>query len=235
MSVDVLAIGAHPDDADLGVGGLLLKLAAQGQRTAILDLTQGESGTRGTVVERQQEAENAAQLLQLTQRDNAGLPDGALADTLEQRTVVADCIRRLQPKMLLLPMVPDRHPDHEAAHHLCKSANFFAGVAGLKTAHASYRAAQTYFYHPYHQGKEQPTHIVDITAHFEEKLTALGAYKSQFYNKDYDGPETLVASKAFWNDITTRASYWGQRIGVAYGEPVFAAGPEPFIWPIPGA
>lgn len=231
MSVDVLAIGAHPDDADLGVGGLLIKLAAQGQRTAILDLTQGELGSRGTVEERQQEAAHAATLLGLACRENAGLPDGGLADIPEQRTVVAHWIRKLKPRLLLLPMVPDRHPDHEAAHHLCKSANFFAGVASIDTGDAHYRAPEVFYYHPYFVGQDTPAFIADISEQFEKKHEALRAFKSQFHNPDYDGPETLVASEQFWGDITTRAAYWGGRIGVAYGEPLFSPDPQPFHWP----
>ncbi len=225
MSMDVLAIGAHPDDADLGVGGLLCKLAQAGKRTAILDLTQGELGSRGTVAEREIEAAESARLLGLTTRLNARLPDGGIANTTEQRCVVVEIIRQLRPKIILGPMRPDRHPDHEAAHDLVKDAHFFSGVHGLKTESPAWRARTLYGYSAYFEGTTTPTHVVDITAFFEQKIAALRAFRSQFHNVDYDGPETLVASSQFWDAIATRAAYWGNTIGVRYGEPLYGTLP----------
>ena len=117
-SVDVLAIGAHPDDVELGCGGLLAKLSSEGKRIAILDLTRGELSTRGTPNERHAESEHAAAILGLCARENAGLPDGGLSNTPEQRLAVIPFIRRFRPKVVLTLMTPDRHPDHEAAHYL---------------------------------------------------------------------------------------------------------------------
>ncbi|MBL7645055.1 MAG: bacillithiol biosynthesis deacetylase BshB1 [Candidatus Hydrogenedentes bacterium] len=225
MSIDVLAIGAHPDDADLGVGGLLCKLGRAGKSAVVLDLTKGELGSRGTAAERKVEALESARLLGILGRRNAGLPDGGIMNTPEQRLVLIRILRELKPALLLAPMAPDRHPDHSAAHSLVRDANFFAGVHGVDTGQAPHRAGTVYYYRAYESDEESPTHVVDISAVFEHKLTALRAFRSQFYNPDYTGPETLIASSAFWEGITTRAEYWGARIGVRYGEPLYGTLP----------
>lgn len=225
MSIDVLVVGAHPDDADLGLGGLLCKLSQAGKSTAILDLTEGELSSRGTVAERQVEAAESARILGLSSRLNAQLPDGGIANTLEQRRIVVEFIRQLRPRVLIAPRRPDRHPDHEAAHDLVKDAHFFSGVHGLKTESPAWRAPSLYGYTAYFEGAAPPTHVVDISTVFEQKLEALRAFRSQFHNVDYDGPETLVASSQFWDAITTRAAYWGNTIGVRYGEPLYGTLP----------
>lgn len=225
MTVDVLAIGAHPDDADLGVGGLLCKLANAGRRTAILDLTEGELGSRGTVAERHQEAGEAARQLGVAVRRNAQLPDGGLCDNEEQRLAVIRAIRELRPKVLLAPLRPDRHPDHEAAHDLVRSAHFFAGVHGIDTGHTPHRADAVYAYRAYMEGDQLPTHVVDISNEFDQKRAGLRAFRSQFHNPDYQGPDTLIASEQFWEAIETRAAFWGHKIGVRYGEPLYGTLP----------
>lgn len=225
MTVDVLAIGAHPDDADLGVGGLLCKLAQAGKRTVILDLTLGELGSRGTADERRDEAKESARLLGVARRVNAKLPDGHIANTPEQRLTLVRIIRDIRPAILLAPMAPDRHPDHAAAHDLVRDANFHAGVHGIDTGQTPHRARAVYGYHAYHESNQLPTHVVDVSGVFEQKLAALRSFRSQLYNPDYEGPETLVASKAFWEQITVRAAYWGSRIGVSHGEPLYGTMP----------
>lgn len=225
MTVDVLAIGAHPDDADLGVGGLLCKLAHAGKRAAILDLTEGELSSRGTVEERRQEAEESARILGLAERRNAGLPDGGVANVPDQRLILIRAIRALCPRVLLAPMVPDRHPDHAAAHNLAKDANFFAGVHGIDTGQAPHRAEAVYYYHAYQEIEREPTHVVDISTVFGQKLDAIRAFRSQFYNPDYPGPATHIASRVFWEQIETRAAYWGGRTGVSHGEPLYGTMP----------
>lgn len=223
MNVDVLAIGAHPDDAELGVGGTLIKLAKRGFRTGLLDLTRGELASRGTPEERNAEAYEAGRKLGLATRLCAALPDGGICNTPEQRLPVINHIRTLRPAVLLAPYGPERHPDHTAAHELVRDANFFAGVKGIDTGHEPYRVPTVYFYFPYHQPPEPPALVVDITQDFELKLAALEQHKSQFHNPNYAGArETYVSSRAFWEAITTRAAYWGGRVGVRFGEPLFA-------------
>jgi len=226
MTCDILAIGAHPDDIELGIGGTLALFAAQGLRVALVDLTQGEMGSRGTVEERAREAAEAAQILGATHRECLGLPDSALADTPEQRMRIADCIRRLRPRLLLTHMAPDRHPDHSAANALVHAANFTAGLIKLDLPGAPHRADRILHFYPYTEGPEPPL-VVDISNTFETKRAALRAYQSQFHNPHYTGPETAISSQAFWDAIETRAAYWGSRIGVAYGEPLHAPLPIP--------
>ena len=225
MSVDVLAIGAHPDDVELGVGGTILRLTQDGYSVGILDLTLGELGSRGSVEERMREAEEAAERLQVTVRHNAELPDGGLQNTPEQRNEVIPYIRMLRPKLLLVHRKNDRHPDHRVAAELVRDANFFAGVASIVTEDSPYRADHTYQYNPYTDDDSPPQVVMDISGVFEQKMDALASYRSQFHNPDYEGAETLVASEAFWNNIQKRAAYWGQRIGVEFGEPLYREGP----------
>lgn len=225
MTVDVLVIGAHPDDADLGVGGLLCKLSDAGYRTAILDLTEGELSSRGTVAERREEAKEAAARLGVGIRRNARIPDGGVVNETEQRLALIHLLRELRPTILIAPQRPDRHPDHEAAHDLVRDAHFFSGVHGIDTGQPPHRARALYGYRAYLDTDDQPSHVVDVSDVFDRKLDALRAFRSQFHNPDYTGPETLIASPRFWDDITTRASYWGHRIGVRYGEPLYGTMP----------
>ncbi len=224
MTVDVLAVGAHPDDVELGVGGLIHKLTQRGHSVAILDLTRGEMSSRGTVEERAKEAAAAAKILGLAERCNAGLPDGGVANTHEQQLEVIPFVRRFRPKVLLATMDHDRHPDHRAAHHLVRDAAYFSGLSRIVTGEPPYRPPATYYFHPY-QEHDMPGMIVDISDHFEVKLEALRAHASQFFNPAYDGPATHISSQAFWDSIRTRAAYWGSRIGVEYGEALYTDGP----------
>ena len=225
MTVDILAVGAHPDDVDLGVGGTLLALAAQGYTTGILDLTLGELSSRGTVEERKVEAQEAATLLQVSIRENAELPDGGLQNIPEQRNTIIPFIRKFQPKIILIHRASDRHPDHRMAAELIHDANFFTGVGSIITDDAPHRAEQLYYYNPYSDDAAAPQMVMDISKVFEQKMTALRAYTSQLHNPEYEGPKTQVSSPEFWDGITKRAAYWGHRIGVDYGEPLYREGP----------
>ena len=221
---DVLAVGAHPDDVEVGVGGIVAKLVKQGRRVAILDLTEGELATRGSVDERRTEARAAAAVLGVAHRVNAQLPDGGIAnsDTFRQRLI--PLLRSLRPAVLLCPMHTDRHPDHDAAHYLVRDANYLAGLARIDTAQQPHRASQVYYYRVYGE-TTTPSAVIDISDTFETKRTALRAYTSQLFNPQYDGAATFVSSEAFWNGITARAAYWGSRIGVTHGEPIYSDGP----------
>lgn len=225
MSVDVLAIGAHPDDVELGVGGTLLRLSSHGFSTGILDLTLGELGSRGTVEERMGEAQEASEALNVSVRHNAELPDGGLANTPEQQREIIPFIRAQKPRVILAHRASDRHPDHRAACELVRSANFFAGVTSIATDESPYRAPYVYYYNPYFDDDAAPQMVMDVSEFFEQKLEALSAYRSQLHNPDYDGPHTEVSSPEFWEGVRKRAGYWGNRIGVAYGEPLYADGP----------
>lgn len=224
MNLDVLAIGAHPDDVELGVAGIIHKLTQAGRTVAILDLTRGELGTRGSVPERLQEAEAAAQILGVTRRTNAELPDGNIADTPEQRLPVITAIRSFRPRIVLAPMLNDRHPDHGAASVLTRHANFFAGLRKIDTGQEPHRASRVYNYYPYTDFRT-PELVVDVSAHFETKLEAIRAYTSQFYNPNYTAEATYIATPEFFDFIRINAAYWGRRIGVAYGEALHTESP----------
>jgi bacillithiol biosynthesis deacetylase BshB1 len=224
-SVDLLAVGAHPDDVELGAGGTLLRAVHAGVRVGVLDLTRGELSSRGTVSERRAEAERAASLLGLVTRQNVDLPDGGLANTDEQRRAVIPFIRALKPKVLLTHAPVDRHPDHVAAHGLVRDANFFAGVTSIETDAQPHRAKQLYYFHPYQDNAQEPRFVMDISEFFERKVEVLRAHTSQFYNEEYAGDQTHVSSARFWEAIRTRAAYWGNTIGVEYGEPFHSDGP----------
>ena len=228
MSIDVLAVGPHPDDAELGVGGTLALLARRGMAVGILDLSRGELASRGTPDERAVEAQEAAKILGLRERVQAGLPDGGIANTPEQRSVIIGILRRLRPRLLILPAAPDRHPDHTGANALMLDANFLAGLAKIDDGQAPHRAQQVLLYHPYADQETMPTFIQDVGDTFETKLAALRAHRSQFHNPGYTGAETHVSTQAFWQNITVRAQYWGARIGVGHGEPFYTAQPLRF-------
>ncbi len=223
--VDVLAIGAHPDDVELGIGGIIHKLARLGHTVAILDLTRGELSSRGTVSQRKKEAAAASKLLGIMKRENVGLHDGAIANTHEQQLRVIPYIRMFRPKLLLSLMREDRHPDHHAAHALVRDAVYYAGLLRIQTEHEPYRPPHVLYYHPYSEGQNLPQLVVDISDDFEAKLDALRQYRSQFFNPEQNGPQTHISSAAFWEQIRTRALYWGNRIGVKYGETLFVDGP----------
>lgn len=223
--VDVLAIGAHPDDVELGCGALLAKLARNGITVAILDLTRGELGSRGTAETREKEALRAAEILGLVMRVNAGLPDGRLANDTEQQRALIPFIRSMRPKAILALMAPDRHPDHTAAHHLSRDANFYAGLHRIHSDQEPYRAPAVFYFHPYMEFAGLPSCIVNVSDTFEAKMEALRAYESQFHNPAYAGPDTFIATREFWDGIEVRARYWGNRIGVKYGEPLYVEGP----------
>lgn len=224
MTVDVLAVGAHPDDVELGVGGLLHSLVCDGFSVAILDLTRGELATRGSVEEREQEARDAAHILGVSRRENVGLPDGRVQNLPEQRLKVVPFIRAFQPRILLAPMRGDRHPDHEAAHYLVRDANFMAGMAKIETDQEPHRAGRVYFFAA-HGGEGTPAMIADISDSFDAKLASIAAYKSQFHNPSYEGQDTYISSPEFWESLRTKAAYWGWRVGARFGEPLFTDEP----------
>jgi len=222
---DVLVIGAHPDDVELGCGGILAKLCKQQRYVVILDLTQGELGSRGSAELRQQEARRASELLGIACRETVGLPDGGLANTNEQQRRIIPYIRKHRPRVLIALMAPDRHPDHAAAHALSRDANYYAGLSQIDTDQEPYRAPQLYYFHPYTEYAGSPACVVDISDTFETKLQALQAYESQFHNPSFNGASTFISTQSFWENIEIRARFWGHRIGTTYGEPLYHDGP----------
>lgn len=222
--VDVLAFGPHPDDVELGCGGTLLKLADRGYRCAIVDLTRGEMGTRGTVETRAAEAANAARLLGVTARENLGLPDGFVRNDHESRRKVVEVIRAYRPKLIFAPYHKDRHPDHYHASELVYEATFVAGLRRYETGQESYRPSRLVYYMRWYEF--EPTFIVDITDQYERKMEAIWSYASQFKppdrptmtSEDADDPETRLTTPEYHWKLMHRMAYYGSLIQSRYGE-----------------
>jgi N-acetylglucosamine malate deacetylase 1 len=222
MKIDVLAIGAHPDDIELSCGGTIAKLVKQGYGVALADVTQGELGTRGTKEIRAKEAQEAAQILGVSARRNLRIPDGNVEvnKTNIQKLIVL--IRELKPTILIIPHSVERHPDHVNTHHLAKQAWYYAGLLKLKTSLGGSKQApfRPHHYFEFMQWHEfQSSFIVDITDTYDAKMEAVRAHTSQFFNPKSKDPETKLSRPEFLESIETRAKYYGQRIGVKYGEP----------------
>jgi bacillithiol biosynthesis deacetylase BshB1 len=225
MKIDLLAIGAHPDDIELTCAGTILGLTKAGRTVGILDLTQGELGTRGSPGVRADEAKMAAEIMGVSVRENLDLPDGNISATVENRLRLMRVIRRLRPDTLLFPYHTDRHPDHSHAHCLCKEAWYYSGLTKIETqddgkSQPPHRPSRYFNYMQWFEFK--PSFIVDITAEWTERVAAIRAYKSQFYDPQSREPQTMLSTPEFLEFIETRAEYYGDQIGVRYGEPFFA-------------
>ncbi|MDI6402199.1 bacillithiol biosynthesis deacetylase BshB1 [Balneolaceae bacterium ANBcel3] len=223
MKIDILAIGAHPDDVELSCGGTLAAMAQQGKKTGILDLTCGEMSTRGTPQTRLDEAKEAADILGLTIRENAGLPDCGLENSMTQRKPVIRAIRTCQPDICFIPPLSDRHPDHQNAARLVIDALFYAGLSKLETSTESGKKQQpwrpAHIIHFMQHWPFQPTFVFDITETLHIKEKAILAYRSQFNAEPGNGPETYISGKTFFDSIRARAREYGQQSGLTYGEP----------------
>ncbi len=221
-TVDVLAIGAHPDDAELGCGGTLAVLAQRGRRVGILHLTRGEAGTRGTVAERRREAEAAAQALGAVVLEMLDFGDAALRlGTAEEDELIA-VLRRLRPELVLGPTPADRHPDHGRAHQLVASACFYAGLAYRGGGGTPHRPAAVFSYMQH--DLFVPSFVVDVTTGWAQKQAALDAYGSQIHQPGVTRaePMTKVATPDFRLGVEGRARHFGELIGATFGEPFFS-------------
>jgi bacillithiol biosynthesis deacetylase BshB1 len=216
--VDVLAVFAHRDDAELACGGTLAKLARSGHRTGILDLTQGEMGTRGSAASRAAEAANAAKALGLAVRENLELPDAAIVNTPETRRTLATAIRRLRPRVVIAPAPQGRHPDHRVTSELVRDACFVAGLAKVEPAHPPHRPHKVLYAIAHREDHEKPTFVVDITADFDAKLAALKCYASQFDEATQAG-EVYPNGEPLYDIIRHQAAHYGSLIRCRYGEP----------------
>jgi N-acetylglucosamine malate deacetylase 1 len=219
--LDVLAIAAHPDDAELSCSGTLLKMAAQGKKIGILDLTRGELGTRGSAEIRDQEAAASAKILGLTARVNLAYKDGFFQNDEAHQRGIIEVIRRFRPEVVLINAPHDRHPDHGKGSQLARDAAFLSGLRRIETSYAgvaqeAWRPAKVWRY--IQDQFIMPDFVVDITPHIEGKIASIRAYSSQFFNPESEEPETYISSAAFWEFILARASEMGHHIGVRYGE-----------------
>lgn len=221
--VDILAVGAHPDDVDLGCGGTLAALKKRGRTFGILDLTRGEMATRGTPEIRAEEAQNAAALLGASFRHSLDLGDGGLRTDRDAELQVIEIVRATRPMLILAPLPEDRHADHVRAGRLVPDAAFYAGLRALKTAHEAHRPQNVVFFPA--TFVPEVTFVVDVTKTFETKLSAIRAFKSQFYNPDSSAPETFISSPAFFEGISARARFFGRMVNVDFAEGFISARP----------
>jgi bacillithiol biosynthesis deacetylase BshB1 len=219
--VDVLAVAAHPDDAEVGCGGALLLAADAGHRVAVADLSAGELSTSGSPDERARERDRAAEILGLAERVGLGLPDAALGTDPSHCDAIVELLRELRPRIVLAPHTDDRHPDHAAAGRLTREAAFLAGLS-RRGSGSPHRPARVYHYlmhHPF-----EPTFVLDVTDVWERRMSAVAAYESQF-GRPEEAQQTEIGQPAFLELLTARAAFYGAMVGAARGEPYRSQGP----------
>jgi len=217
-SVDILAIGAHPDDVELICGGSLIRAQMLGRRTGILDLSAGELGSRGTRELRAQEAERAAKVMGVSIRENLGLPDGGIVNTPETRAIVALVLRRLKPSVVITHSLHGRHPDHPVVAQLVRDACFVAGLKNIEPKSPPHRPRKVLHALSFREDYQKPTFVVDITDSFEKKLQAVAAYASQFGDAVQAG-EVYPNGEPLPDLMRHHAAHYGSLIRCRYGEP----------------
>ncbi len=230
QGVDVLVLAAHPDDAELAAGGLIAKCVRLGYRVGIVDFTHGELGTRGGPEVRARESAAADRVLGVAVRENLGLPDGHLEESVENRMLVIEAIRKHRPALVVAPHGDDLHPDHAVAGRLAAAAFYPAGFARLSTGSPPHRPRGLchYMNHP----PFDASFILDITDVWEVRLAAVRCYASQLHDPHSDEPQTNVSSPGFLARLEARYRHYGSWIGVEYGEPYWTAGPIPLGDPV---
>ncbi len=220
--VDILALGAHPDDVEMSCAGTLLAAAAAGKTIGIVDFTRGELGTRGTPATRAAEAAAASLVLGLSARENLGLPDGFFRNDREHQLLLVQAIRRYRPDVVLANAIHDRHPDHGRAAELARDACWLAGLRMIETLgddglpQAPWRPRNLYHY--IQDQYITPAFVVDITAYWPKKWAAIQAYKSQFFDPASAEPQTYLSSQAFSQFLEARGRDVGHLIGAEFGE-----------------
>lgn len=226
MKLDILAFGAHPDDVELSCSGTLAKQNALGNSCGVIDLTQGELGTRGTPQTRMEEAKAAGDIMGLKVRDNLAFRDGFFKNDEEHQLAIVRQIRRYRPEIVIANAPTDRHPDHGRGSFIVKEASFLAGLKMIKTEwegeeQEPWRPQMLLYYIQFQNLK--PDFIVDIGEHIHTKVASIKAYKSQFYDPGSQEPKTVISSKNFMDSVTYRAQDLGRLIGAEYGEGFISA------------
>lgn len=224
MNLDALVFAAHPDDAELSMGGTIARLTKAGLKVGIVDFTKGELGTRGSAELRQQEAFKAAIILKVAVRENLNIPDGNIQRTRDNLMKVIMSIRKFKPKIIFAPYFNDRHPDHIDASKLAKEAMFSSGLIKIKTFEKevpqnAFRPKKLFYYMQTYTF--EPSFIVDISDTFTDKMEAIKAFDTQVFNPKSAEPETLISSENFIKYIESRSSFYGFQIGKKFGEPFF--------------
>ena len=214
--VDVMAFGAHPDDIELGCGGTLIKLVDLGHSVVLVDMAQGEMGTRGTVETRRAEAAAAAKIIGAVARENLKLEDGNIRADEEAKHRVVEVVRKHRPRLVFIPYYKDRHPDHYHASQVAYEGIFLAGLAQYETGQESYRPLRVLYYMGWYEF--EPTFIVDISAQFDQKMDAIYAFSTQFKPGDSFYEQTRLTSRQYNWALVHRMAYYGSLIGKQYGE-----------------
>jgi bacillithiol biosynthesis deacetylase BshB1 len=223
MKLDILAIGVHPDDVELGCSGTLINEIKRGKKIGIVDLTQGELGTRGTIETRYTEAANAAMAIGATVRENLKMRDGFFKNDEEHQLKLIQTIRKYQPEIIFGNILHDRHPDHGRAGHLISDACFLSGLAKIETKDEN-GAPQTkwrpkYFLQYIQDWYYEPDLLIDISNVFEQRMKSIQAYTTQFHTGvSEEGPQTYISTPDFLDSVIARARMFGKRIGVKYAE-----------------
>ena len=222
MKLDVLAIGVHPDDVELGCSGTLINEVKRGKTVGIVDLTEGELGTRGTVEDRYNEAAAAAKIIGAAARENLKMRDGFFKNDEAHQMQVIQILRKYRPEIVIANILEDRHPDHGRAGHLVYDACFLSGLKQIKTVDEEGKAQEKwrpkYLFHFIQDRFYEPDFIVDITDAMQQKMASVKAYTTQFHHPDSTEPETYISKPDFLDAITARARLLGKRIGVQFAE-----------------
>jgi bacillithiol biosynthesis deacetylase BshB1 len=219
--IDVLAVFSHPDDAELSVAGTLIKLKSLGHRTGVCDMTRGEMGTRGTPEIRAKEALDAARVMKLDMRVNLEQPDGHVWPTEAARTALVRVIREYAPKVVLTTQLDDPHPDHANTSTIVRQAARLATMGRYDEQSGQQPVRMPAIMHSVYSRRVVPSFIVDVSDFVEEKMKAIRAHSSQFFNVSSQEPETRISEKGFLDQIEYRMKYFGSLIAVAAGEPFF--------------
>lgn len=221
MKLDVLAFGVHPDDVELGCAGVLITEKRRGKKTGIIDLTQGELGSRGTVETRKNEADTASKILELDVRENLQMADGFFINDEHHQRKLIRVIRKYRPEVLFCNAPEDRHPDHGRSAKLVSDAAFLSGLLKIETTDNGKPQEHwrpKYVFHYIQDRFLQPDFVVDISDVFEKKLNSIKAYTTQFHNPGIEGPETYISKPGFLESVIYRAKMYGRMIGVEYAE-----------------
>ncbi|MCZ6916738.1 MAG: bacillithiol biosynthesis deacetylase BshB1 [Gemmatimonadetes bacterium] len=218
--VDLLAIAAHRDDVELTCAGTLIKMQRAGYRTGIVDLTAGETGTLGDTETRAAEAVQAAEVMKVSERVNAGLPDAGVFNTDETRRTVVGLIRQLRPKTVIIPFPAGRHPDHRIASELARDACYLASLVKYEADGEPHRPDKVLYAQAYREDPVKPTFVVDVSSEFETKMEAIHCYASQFDAATAAG-ELFPTGQALYELIRTQNAHYGSLIRTAYGEPFY--------------
>lgn len=216
MKLDVLVFGAHPDDVELGCGGMVIKEVQNGKKVGIIDLTRGELGTRGTIATRDAETKVATKIMGVTIRENMDFKDGFFKDNEQHKLALIKKIRQYRPNIVITNAFSDRHPDHSRSSQITVDACFLSGLEKIDTGQKIWRPRGIYHYIQFNNLK--PDIIVDITKQMKAKLLAVKAYTTQFFNADSKESETIISSQGFLDSVSYRAKDLGRQSNCEYAE-----------------